>query len=142
MTAPADLDAPKLLPCPFCGGAAKAFFDGGRWFAVCNDLNAARCSVGPVSDACLTEADATAAWNRRAPGWQPIVSAPKDGKFVLLGFTKPCLYGLGCWIARWNPDMDSWVGNELKVTGCWETEDAWFEPGDPTHWCALPEPPQ
>lgn len=61
-----DAPQPELLPCPFCGGPAKAFSDGGRWFAVCRDEDAKRCFVGPVSDACLTQADAIAAWNRRS----------------------------------------------------------------------------
>ena len=51
-----------LEPCPFCGGKAK-LCEGpkpGWWGAMCDDCEVWR------DDRCATEADAVAAWNRRA----------------------------------------------------------------------------
>lgn len=54
-------------------------------------------------------------------------------------------------IGLWNPDGTSWVPGsapkitmELKVTGVWESEGAWFEPGEVSHYqplAPLPPPP-
>lgn len=55
--------AADVLPCPFCGAAGTTFKDAGlRWFAHCtND------ECDSVSTNKPTEAEAIAAWNRRAP---------------------------------------------------------------------------
>lgn len=64
--------------------------------------------------------------------WQPIETAPKDGRMVLL-------YPSRCWcdeddrgeVAYWDADFSEWVGIgpiAEDYTG-------------PTHWMPLPDPP-
>ena len=67
MTSPEKLtDSPTLLPCPFCGGAARYFKyseDGADWHKV-------RCNACPAlveADDIETRDEAIAAWNRRTP---------------------------------------------------------------------------
>lgn len=66
--------------------------------------------------------------------WQPIETAPKDGKPIL---------------AFW-PSMDDWDGvtNEYECRTWW-SGGAWHTPFEfsdqhqcPTHWMPLPEPPK
>jgi len=56
----------KLLPCPFCGGSGETVHDRWSsrdfWGAACQG----KCSVF-LDSRCGTEAQAVAAWNRRAP---------------------------------------------------------------------------
>ena len=70
----------ELLPCPFCGG--KPYKDeatihklgtrtGHRWAVGCS-----WCEVS--AHGAMELAEAIAAWNRRAPVWQPIATAPKE----------------------------------------------------------------
>ena len=59
----------ELKPCPFCGGPAVEYQD--TW---------------KTKQVCCGECDASAdvpAWNRRAPQWQPIETAP-SGKLVVV----------------------------------------------------------
>lgn len=60
-----------------------------------------------------------------AVGWQPIESAPKDGKLVVLWQR-----GHGLHVARWSEAFEDWHGTD------WEHTPAL----DPTHWMR-PEPP-
>lgn len=57
----------SLLPCPFCGGEAKAYVrdygDTHYWRVSCLSD---RCGVNPVTNVYHTEAGAIAAWNTRA----------------------------------------------------------------------------
>ncbi|MBI2308560.1 MAG: restriction alleviation protein, Lar family [Rhodocyclales bacterium] len=52
-----------LLPCPFCGSThVRAIeIDIAMWAVVCNPCQ----TIGPAAS---EKADATALWNRRAPG--------------------------------------------------------------------------
>jgi len=60
--------------------------------------------------------------------WQPIETAPKDGKLILVYDTKlPAeQYGIVAWCPVGIP--------------CWIADDG--EVHDPTHWQSLPSPPE
>lgn len=53
--------------------------------------------------------------------WQPIETAPKDGRDIL-GFAPKS----GCVVVEWGGDR-------------WRNYD--YQPIDPTHWQPLPQPP-
>ena len=84
--------------------------------------------------------------------WQPIETAPKDGRAVLLLSAEDRSVGIGPRVAIgfWNPDGDSWVDRygqmggdcyTLAVTGNWLSEGGWFQPDEVTHWMPLPPLP-
>ena len=62
--------------------------------------------------------------------WQPIETAPKEGREILGAFV-----GNG-WIAysvvRWHKHRNGQTGNFKHMSGVW----------NPTHWMPLPEPPK
>lgn len=68
-------------------------------------------------------------WNQRNNDWQPIETAPKDGKSILVVN--------GNWIvtAHWHRSQQCWAS-------CGPTYERlpWDE--QPTHWMPLPEPPK
>ena len=75
---------PALLPCPFCGGTDDDLScdvdEYGHAYVVCGNCAA----EGPFvvahiigSDAAIEQA--AAAWNQRS-AWQPIETAPRDGR--------------------------------------------------------------
>lgn len=96
--------------------------------------------------------------------WQPIETAPKDGRAVFLlsaahdedvPFEGKIHYPAKCHIGCWDPEGTSWVNEhgqpgglcdgegcyELAVTGIWTSGGGWFQPNEVTHWMPLPEPP-
>lgn len=79
--------------------------------------------------------------------WQPIDTAPKDGRLVLLlSAEKP----VQCALGYWDPEGTSWVDSlgrldgdayTLAVTGFWASDGGWFQPNEVSHWAAVPAPP-
>jgi hypothetical protein len=81
-------------------------------------------------------------------GWQPIETAPKDGRTLLLGYLNT--------LGRWRTVRGEWMSDEY-IAGNWEDPDngteGWFEtcveadtppncwPIEPTHWMPLPSAP-
>ena len=59
--------------------------------------------------------------------WQPIETAPKDGREVLVAVDKS--YTGGVLVALWCAHDEAWKDWDL---------DTW----EPTHWMPLPEPPE
>lgn len=121
----------KLSSCPFCGSDNIQYAeitrheDGGQFFVGCATcLSKARYS--PTLD------EAAKAWNTRAPQWQPIETAPKDGTKVLV-----CCIGVSSRTKKregqivvdfWNKDFEYWG----------EFNRDYFPA---THWMPLPTPP-
>jgi hypothetical protein len=96
-----------LKACPFCGGSAFIVQEGTH--AQCLTPG---CCVGPV---CGLDS-----WNARAPQWQPIESAPKDGTRLML------------WDSR---------NGGYAVTGAWVAGSA-EDHETITHWQPLPAAPE
>ena len=87
--------------------------------------------------------------------WHPIVTAPKDGRAVLLLSAPDSINGdirpSRCAIGYWWPEGDSWVDEygqlggdcyTLADTGVWVSGPGWFQPNEVTHWMELPLPPE
>ena len=79
-------------------------------------------------------------------GWQPIETAPKDGRVLWLGYYNA--HG------NWRTLRGEWVSAD-QIAECWEeeAEPGWYETAveaedppnawatSPTHWRPLPKPP-
>lgn len=104
----------------------------------------ARMSYGPLalaSDAAewreharavLQAADAVSA----GAGWQPIETAPKDGKPVMLGSVD------GSWVGKWSPVYPSGYAPENPWFSLMLNHDhTGGRRGKPTHWMHLPAAP-
>lgn len=84
-----------------------------------------------------------------APEWQPIETAPKTGRTLLLGYFN----ALSKWRTlrgQWFTDaviQEEWTNSDVHEAGWFETsvecddEDNGCWPTDPTHWQPLPTPP-
>jgi len=133
-----------LKPCPFCGGEAEFLIGSAMFFDVV--ITCKQCSMsGPIFDDSPhkgdeaiehNRAEAITAWNTRAPVWQDIETAPRDGT-----------------------EVDLWVigsdGQAYRICDCrWsEVQKRWFDPagdyGDgayisdtqiPTHYMVIDPP--
>jgi hypothetical protein len=85
----------------------------------------------------------------QAPAWQPIETAPQDGRTVLLGYFNAC--------NKWRTLRGEWMSQEF-IDENWEEPDngepGWYETSvenddvpncwrtRPTHWMPLPAAPQ
>ncbi len=134
-----DLGGVVLLPCPWCGKKPNIGQWGAQDLTAWPDATAIECSSDlhdcPVNPSVTgyTRAEAIAAWNTRthsaeiagalrdAERWQPIESAPRDGRAVILAHLggKP-------YIGKWC--HDTWVDERGLSHG-------------PSHWRPLPAPP-
>ncbi len=81
--------------------------------------------------------------------WQPIETAPKTGRWLLLGYYNGC--------NKWRTVCGQWFSQE-QINDEWEdpeeNEEGWYEtcdnadeppncwPINPTHWMPQPSPPQ
>lgn len=100
----------ELKACPFCGEGAFMAQEGTH--AQCLTPG---CCVGPVGG--------IDSWNTRAPQWQPIESAPKDGTKILVWNGYPS-------VAFWGP------------YSTWDDGD-WHDDIDGvTHWMPILDPPE
>lgn len=66
--------------------------------------------------------------------WQPIESAPKDGKWIILFST---VEGVTC--GYWGPTYFEYDPDWIHYS---HRSESWIVPGKITHWMPLPEPPK
>lgn len=123
----------ELKACPFCGGEAgiRKWQDEDLWSHAIVEWQKAHCTeceCEGISSCPGYDPDTVQAWNTRAPQWQPISSAPKDGRPMLL-------------------DHPGWHTRVLR--GAWDAHElAWRVHGigcpatQPTKWQPLPAPPE
>lgn len=71
--------------------------------------------------------------------WQPIETAPKDGRSVLLLMEGVAIEGRYDETATYNSPDDRWYPVQVSSHGCGCCGSS-NEP--PTHWMPLPEPPK
>ena len=149
------MTTPTLLPCPFCGSTdddndLRRVIDG-EWenaWIECDKCGAQGPHVAMqplpldlstedfIKVKNLTDAEASAAaataWNQRS-AWQPIETAPRDGRdFIAYNeFTGPYITA-----AKAMPPDD-----EIRYPMyCWRgVKGSWFP--EPTHWQPQPSPP-
>ncbi|MDL2267957.1 Lar family restriction alleviation protein [Desulfovibrio sp. OttesenSCG-928-G15] len=132
------MNNPELMPCPFCGGKASVgtttydpdyAAEEGWTQNVFYFVNCIRCGgkyQGVVGSS--TPESAIAAWNRRAQGWQPMDTAPKDGTFILTySMQSICLVQA----ARWDK-MGTWrnVYDMMLDPDAWKPLPAAPEPAE------------
>lgn len=120
----------ELKPCPFCGMQPRI-----------SDLPesaihvACKCGVSMFGgkNHHSSHKEASDRWNSRAPQWQPIETAPKDGRPVLV--TASHITGPNgepvVWAAVFVQKLGRWVST-------WDGEPL----NDATHWQPLPAPPE
>ncbi len=136
--------ATELLPCPMCGSNEIYLRDMAGWEIAC------ACGVDCVLPDNPSREGVVGHWNTRASfrEWQPIETAPKDGRTLLLGY----LNGAN----RWRTMRGQWYSNDLIMMDMEEPDDheeGWYETSveadeppnvwttNPTHWMPLPDPP-
>jgi hypothetical protein len=76
-----------------------------------------------------------------AVNWQPIETAPKDGRTVLVfKRTEPCwsIVGLAFWFGGENDTICGWMSYGIPRL---DQEPNTLGLAHPTHWMPLPEPP-
>lgn len=153
MTSDETIKAAEIAAAETRRRAANAAKD---WKGVCDVYQRSHQLYG--DEGVLKAADSDAqiladAWLTRSPDsvsqWQPIESAPQDGRTILLG----CFNKLG----KWRTMRGQWM-SENYIAEYWEEPDdgepGWFEttvecddlpncwPIEPTRWMPLPAPPQ
>lgn len=126
----------ELRKCPFCGGEARTYTasrldkSGGKrvyvdtWLVHCNG-----CKLNYPADfnaPCATEAEAVAAWNRRAGGWVKCSERlPEAFKDVLIFDTDRVVR-----VAFYSPSSSGFDAYDTGVVY------------NATYWMPLPEPPE
>ena len=131
-------DTTELSPCPFCKAGETRIDEQTYWTGMRSQILSVSvkhwCPKSPLTSfiemKAKTKEEAVALWNTRADKavlyWQPIETAPKDGKRVLVtdGFE---------------------VCDAYFRSGEWwqyECGDDWYSVSiNPTHWMPLPQPP-
>lgn len=138
------------------GAAATAEAKGGPLMLTDDEILAALLSVDPLAKRVPLGLAAFAraieeAVRRTAPdreAWQPIKTAPKTGRILLLGYENSC--------GKWRTTRGQWM-SEAYIAEYWEDPDdaepGWYETPveaedppncwhiEPTHWMPLPAAP-
>lgn len=112
-------------PCPFCGSGAiecEELGYNGLGHHACGECGA----HGPIAE--KTVEASLALWDKRAPSWQPIESAPKDRLLLLSRFDWPRALGVPAPVK-----VGGWREREWEIFGA-----SWR----PTHWMPIPKTPE
>ena len=124
----------QLLPCPFCGVDDADYMP--------DRLMAPGADPPVFCNGCHASAMDAAAWNRRAPTWQPIETVPRDGTFfVICRAGEDDFYEVG----RYEPQY--WSTYVPVDGGLYrkdrQTINEWTHSNfhRATHWQPLPPPP-
>lgn len=149
-----------LVACPFCGSAPGTLarpdnIDGTEFYAAvfchCEGYSATAHAGrrGKTQDEATSAAHA--AWNRRAaiaapPGWQPIETAPKDGRKIIVAYVNrngKLRTVMACWLtderaAEMDTDGVGLEGGWYECIDNWDdyTEVAIHE-GEPANWMPI-----
>lgn len=92
-----------------------------------------RPSIADVAQAIEILVDIITALQAQLPTWQPIETAPKDGRWILLGwFELPGQKGVQS--AFWNNFKDTWCGAYVVFNNKGYPV--------PTHWMPISDPPE
>lgn len=89
-----------------------------------------------IFDAARAEAVALIRAEASTPNWQPIATAPKDGRWIILYCSEGDAPDGQLMVDYWeafHPDVES----EMGRAGVWQNSDGL----NPTHWMPLPAPP-
>ena len=116
----------KLKPCPFCGGEALDATTMRSGLPVIECIKCHALMMSPDAHGAPALANK---WNTRELSWQPIETAPKDGRFILLYQGENAMVSGHYQINLDRDGHSAWLdydGNELDVV---------------THWMPIPEPP-
>lgn len=156
-TTPAPLSAAteEAKACPFCGHCGPLYIGDGstfRWFiASCDECGATR------GETCLqtlfegtwdewlakAKAQAIAEWNQRAPA--PVAHHPEGWISVEDRLPEPNVEVLCAGQGRGDPFVTCCYYDD-EQEGWWTIRTHWTDAVDsqqyPTHWMALPNPPQ
>jgi hypothetical protein len=117
-------DDNRLPPCPWCQSVElTAVQFQGRGYIRCLTCGA----QGPATAVSITEA--RAAWNRRASGWQPIETAPRDGEPIMIGCSRTQSQRWAVWSGGMWRDGQDFAGGRISGVP------------SPTHWRPLFTPP-
>lgn len=160
----------QLKPCPFCGGKPTMRERGGNERNGYNTDLELDCNCGasiatetqnngglPTETVAAAKRRLRAAWNTRAPQWQSIESAPRDGTLILLGRPgdeaddRLPISTPGRWFEGYEDGADymghddGFMDTDFQKFSCPRTfgAESYRSSGfQPTHWQPLPAPPE
>jgi len=143
----------ELKPCPFCGGEAKRtdIEEEGENFGG-SYISCKRCLASSNLEFGRKE-NFVRNWNRRASGWQPIETAPRDGTPFIGAFFNIRWADshrkndiVRCW---WQPEFEAFISScrEIVMAEGYTINGKSREMHSPviepvTHWMPLPPTPQ
>jgi len=123
----------ELKACPFCGEGADYLIVDHLEGTVMRPAFCIRCDYCGASCRHTDRGDHVSIWNTRAPQWQPIETAPKDGTAVLA--TSAHMKGPNGEPVAWAAVFDQ---ERERLVATWDGEPLY----DATHWQPLPAPPE